>query len=178
METIYGTTILGVHRNGKAAIAGDGQVTMGHTVMKGKTVKVRKLHNGKILAGFAGATADAFTLFEKFENKIKEYKGDLTRAAVEMTKEWRRDKFLQKLEALLIVMDNERGYILSGSGDVIDSDDDIYAIGSGGPYALAAARGLLANTDLSAAEIARKSLEIAGTICIYTNDNINCLELE
>ena len=178
MDTIYGTTILGVHRNGKAAIAGDGQVTMGHTVMKAKTVKVRKLHNNKVLAGFAGATADAFSLFEKFENKIKEYKGDLTRAAVEMTKEWRRDKYLQKLEALLIVMDNEKGYILSGSGDVIDSDDDLYAIGSGGSYALAAARGLLENTELSAAEIAKKSLEIAGSICIYTNDNITVLELD
>jgi ATP-dependent HslUV protease, peptidase subunit HslV len=146
--------------------------------MKAKTVKVRKLYNNKVLAGFAGATADAFSLFEKFENKIKEYKGDLTRAAVEMTKEWRRDKYLQKLEALLIVMNDEKGYILSGSGDVIDSDDDLYAIGSGGSYALAAARGLLANTDLSAAEIARKSLEIAGSICIYTNDNITVLELD
>ncbi len=178
MEKILSTTILGVHRNGKAAIAGDGQVTLGNTVMKAKTVKVRKLYNNKLLAGFAGTSADAFTLFEKFENKIKEYKGDLTRAAVEMTKEWRRDKYLQKLEALLIVMDNEKGYILSGSGDVIDSDDHLYAIGSGGPYALAAARGLIQNTDLSAAEIAEKSLQIAGSICIYTNQNITVLELD
>ncbi len=178
MDTIRSTTILGVHRNGKAAIAGDGQVTLGTTVMKAQTVKVRKLYGNKILAGFAGASADAFSLFEKFETKIQEYKGDLTRAAVEMTKEWRRDKYLQKLEALLIVMDNERGYILSGSGDVIDSDDHLYAIGSGGPYALAAARGLMRNTDLSAAEIARKSLEIAGSICIYTNQNITVLELD
>jgi ATP-dependent HslUV protease, peptidase subunit HslV len=153
-------------------------VTLGNTVMKATTIKVRKLYDNKVLAGFAGATADAFSLFEKFENKIKEYKGDLTRAAVEMTKEWRRDKYLQKLEALLIVMDNKKGYILSGSGDVIDSDDDLYAIGSGGPYALAAARGLVANTELSAAEIATKSLEIAGSICIYTNDNITVLELD
>ena len=146
--------------------------------MKATTIKVRKLYDNKVLAGFAGATADAFSLFEKFENKIKEYKGDLTRAAVEMTKEWRRDKYLQKLEALLIVMDNKKGYILSGSGDVIDSDDDLYAIGSGGSYALAAARGLVANTELSATEIARKSLEIAGSICIYTNDHITVLELD
>ncbi|MBN2780947.1 MAG: ATP-dependent protease subunit HslV [Candidatus Marinimicrobia bacterium] len=178
MDTIRSTTILGVHRNGKAAIAGDGQVTLGTTVMKAQTVKVRKLYGNKILAGFAGASADAFSLFEKFETKIQEYKGDLTRAAVEMTKEWRRDKYLQKLEALLIVMDNERGYILSGSGDVIDSDDHLYAIGSGGPYALAAARGLMQNTDLNAAEIARKSLQIAGSICIYTNQNITVLELD
>lgn len=178
MDTIYGTTILGVHRNGKAAIAGDGQVTLGNTVMKAKAVKVRKLYEGKILAGFAGATADAFSLFEKFENKIKEFKGDLTRASVELTKEWRRDKYLQKLEALLIVMDKENGYILSGSGDVIGADDDLYSIGSGGSYALAAARALISNTELSAAEIAKKSLEIAGSICIYTNDNITILELD
>lgn len=178
MDTIYGTTILGVHRNGKAAIAGDGQVTLGNTVMKAKAVKVRKLYEGKILAGFAGATADAFSLFEKFENKIKEFKGDLTRASVELTKEWRRDKYLQKLEALLIVMDKENGYILSGSGDVIGADDDLYSIGSGGSYALAAARALISNTELSVAEIAKKSLEIAGSICIYTNDNITILELD
>lgn len=178
MEKIHSTTILGLHRNGKAAIAGDGQVTLGNTVMKAKTVKIRKLYNEQILAGFAGSGADAFTLFEKFENKIKEYKGDLTRAAVELTKEWRRDKYLQKLEALLIVMDKEKGYILSGSGDVIDADDQLYAIGSGGPYALAAARALVANTELSAAEIAEKSLQIAGSICIYTNQNISVLELD
>jgi ATP-dependent HslUV protease subunit HslV len=178
METLHATTILGVHRNGKAAIAGDGQVTLGNTVMKSKTVKVRKLYNESILAGFAGAGADAFTLFEKFENKIKEYKGDLTRASVELAKEWRRDKFLQKLEALLIVMDKDKGYILSGSGDVIDADDHIYAIGSGGPYAMAAARALMENTDLEAAEIAEKGLQIAGSICIYTNKNITVMELE
>jgi ATP-dependent HslUV protease subunit HslV len=178
MQKILSTTILGVHRNGKAAIAGDGQVTLGNTVMRSQTVKVRKLYNNKILAGFAGASADAFSLFEKFESKIKEYKGDMTRAAVEMTKEWRRDKYLQKLEALLIVMDNENGYVLSGSGDVIDSDDHLYAIGSGGPYALAAARGLMHNTGLSAKEIAEKSLEIAASICIYTNENITVMELD
>jgi ATP-dependent HslUV protease subunit HslV len=178
METLHATTILGVHRNGKAAIAGDGQVTLGNTVMKSKTVKVRKLYNDSILAGFAGAGADAFTLFERFENKIKEYKGDITRASVELAKEWRRDKFLQKLEALLIVMDKEKGYILSGSGDVIDADDHIYAIGSGGPYAMAAARALMENTDLEAAEIAEKGLQIAGSICIYTNKNITVMELE
>ncbi len=178
MEKILSTTILGVHRNGKAAIAGDGQVTLGNTVMRSQTVKVRKLYNNKILAGFAGASADAFSLFEKFENKIKEYKGDLTRAAVEMTKEWRRDKYLQKLEALLIVMDNDNGYVLSGSGDVIDSDDHLYAIGSGGPYALAAARALMHNTRLNAKAIAEKSLRIASSICIYTNENITVMELD
>ncbi|MBW6458074.1 MAG: ATP-dependent protease subunit HslV [FCB group bacterium] len=178
METLHATTILGVHRNGKAAIAGDGQVTLGNTIMKAKTVKVRKLYNDSILAGFAGTGADAFTLFEKFENKIKEYKGDLTRASVELAKEWRRDKYLQKLEALLIVMDKGKGYILSGSGDVIDADDHIYAIGSGGPYAMAAARALMENTKLEAAEIAEKGLQIAGSICIYTNTNITVMELE
>ncbi|MDZ7796640.1 MAG: ATP-dependent protease subunit HslV [Candidatus Marinimicrobia bacterium] len=178
MKKIISTTILGVHRNGKAAIAGDGQVTLGNTVMRSQTVKVRKLYNNKILAGFAGASADAFSLFEKFENKIKEYKGDLTRASVEMTKEWRRDKYLQKLEALLIVMDNNNGYVLSGSGDVIDSDDHLYAIGSGGPYALAAARALMHNTELNAREIAEKSLQIASSICIYTNENITVMELD
>ncbi|MFO7841009.1 MAG: ATP-dependent protease subunit HslV [Fidelibacterota bacterium] len=177
MKKILSTTILGVHRNGKAAIAGDGQVTLGNTVMRSQTVKVRKLYNNKVLAGFAGASADAFSLFEKFENKIKEYKGDLTRASVEMTKEWRRDKYLQKLEALLIVMDNNNGYVLSGSGDVIDSDDHLYAIGSGGPYALAAARALMHNTELNAGEIAEKSLQIASSICIYTNENITVMEL-
>ncbi|MDD3715905.1 MAG: ATP-dependent protease subunit HslV [Candidatus Marinimicrobia bacterium] len=178
MEKIKSTTILGIHRNGRAAIAGDGQVTLGNTVMKAQTVKVRKLYNGQILAGFAGAGADAFSLFEKFESKIKEYKGDLTRAAVELTKEWRRDKYLQKLEALLIVMDKDKGYILSGSGDVIDADDHIYAIGSGGPYALAAARALMENSKLSAAEIAEKSLKIAGSICIFTNQHITVMELD
>ncbi|MCK5520609.1 MAG: ATP-dependent protease subunit HslV [Candidatus Marinimicrobia bacterium] len=178
MEKIRSTTILGVIRDGKAAIAGDGQVTLGNTVMKHKTVKVRKLYNNTILTGFAGASADAFTLFDKFEDKLKEYKGNLTRAAVELTKEWRRDKFLQKLEALMVVMDGEKGYLLSGSGDVIDADDNLFAIGSGGPYALAAARALNQNTDMTAAEIAEKALKISAGICIYTNENITVLELD
>jgi len=178
MEKIRSTTILGVIRNGRAAIAGDGQVTLGNTVMKHGTVKVRKLYNDSILTGFAGASADAFTLFDRFEDKLKEYKGNLTRAAVELTKEWRRDKYLQKLEALMVVMDRERGFLLSGSGDVIDADDGLFAIGSGGSYALAAARALSENTELTAAEIAEKSLKIASSICIYTNERITVLELD
>lgn len=178
MDKIMATTILGIRHNGETAIAGDGQVTMGNTVMKAGAQKVRTLYNGKILAGFAGSAADAFTLFERFEEKVNTYKGNLTRAAVEMAKEWRQDKYLRKLEALLIVMDKETGFIISGTGDIIDPDDSIFAIGSGGPYALAAARALKENSDLSTAEIARKSLEIAGSICIYTNQNINVLELK
>lgn len=178
MDRIMATTILGIRHNGETAIAGDGQVTMGNTVMKAGAQKVRTLYNGKILAGFAGSAADAFTLFERFEEKVNTYKGNLTRAAVEMAKEWRQDKYLRKLEALLIVMDKETGFIISGNGDIIDPDDNIFTIGSGGPYALAAARALKENSDLSAAEIARKSLEVAGSICIYTNQNINVLELK
>ena len=177
MEQLKATTILGIRRNGKAAIAGDGQVTLGNTVMKAQTVKVRKLYDGKILAGFAGSGADAITLFERFEDKVKQYKGDLTRSAVELAKDWRRDKYLQKLEALLIVLNEKCGYIISGGGDVIDTDDGIYAIGSGGPYALAAARALAQNTEMCTVEIAKKSLEIAGGICIYTNTNITVMEL-
>ncbi len=177
MEQIRSTTVLGIRRNGKIAIAGDGQVTIGNTIMKSGAKKVRKIYNDKILAGFAGSSADSFTLFEKFEKKLKEFKGDLTRSAVELAKEWRSDKYLRKLEALLIVMDNKAGYIISGTGDVIDADDEIYAIGSGGPYALAAARALLQNTELEAKQIAKISLEIAGSICIYTNTNIITLEL-
>ncbi|MEA1987332.1 MAG: ATP-dependent protease subunit HslV [Candidatus Marinimicrobia bacterium] len=177
METIKSTTVLGIRRNGKVAIAGDGQVTLGNTIMKATAKKVRKMYNDKILAGFAGSSADAFTLFEKFENKLEEFKGDLTRSAVELAKEWRSDKYLRKLEALLIVMNKKAGYIISGTGDVIDADDDIYSIGSGGPYALASARALLKNTELDAKKIAEKSLGIASSICIYTNDNITTLEL-
>ncbi|MDD5582610.1 MAG: ATP-dependent protease subunit HslV [Candidatus Marinimicrobia bacterium] len=177
MENIHGTTVLGIRRNGKVAIAGDGQVTMGETVMKAGAVKVRTLYQDKILAGFAGATADAFTLFEKFEEKLQVYKGNITRASVELAKDWRSDKYLRRLEALLIVMNKETGYILSGTGDVVDADDGIYAIGSGGPYALAAARALVAYTTLSAREIAEISLKIASSICIYTNENITVMEL-
>ncbi|MCD6233753.1 MAG: HslU--HslV peptidase proteolytic subunit [Candidatus Neomarinimicrobiota bacterium] len=177
MNQIHGTTILGIRRNGKVAIAGDGQVTMGQTIMKAGAVKVRSLYHDQILAGFAGATADAFTLFEKFEEKLQNYKGNITRASVELAKEWRSDKYLRRLEALLIVLNKEAGYILSGTGDVVDADDGIYAIGSGGPYAQAAARALVAYTDLSAREIAEISLKIAASICIYTNENITVMEL-
>lgn len=177
MNQIHGTTILGIRRNGKVAIAGDGQVTMGQTIMKAGAVKVRSLYHDQILAGFAGATADAFTLFEKFEEKLQNYKGNITRASVELAKEWRSDKYLRRLEALLIVLNKEAGYILSGTGDVVDADDGIYAIGSGGPYAQAAARALVAYTALSAREIAEISLKIAASICIYTNENITVMEL-
>ncbi len=177
MDQIHGTTILGIRRNGKVAIAGDGQVTLGQTVMKAGAIKVRSLYHEQILAGFAGATADAFTLFEKFEEKLQTFKGNLTRAAVELAKEWRSDKYLRRLEALLIVLNKESGYIISGTGDVVDADDGIYAIGSGGPYAQAAARALVAHTDLSARDIAETSLKIAASICIYTNENITVMEL-
>jgi ATP-dependent HslUV protease, peptidase subunit HslV len=179
MENLHSTTILGIIHQGKAAIAGDGQVTLGNTIMKHTAMKVRLLHNDTILSGFAGAGADAFTLFEKFETKLKEYKGNLTRAAVELAKDWRNDKYLRRLEAMMVVLNNEKGYLLSGTGDVLEADDGIFAIGSGGPYALAAARALKQESpQLSAAQIAEKSLEIAAGICIYTNTNINLLELK
>lgn len=173
------TTVLGIIHNGEAAIAGDGQATMDDTVMKATVNKVRRLYEGKIAAGFAGSTADAFTLFEKYEEKLKQYNGNLQRAAVEMAKEWRSDKFLRKLEALLIVMSKEKALLISGQGDVIEPDDQILTIGSGGSYALAAARALKENAaDLSAREIAEKALNIAADICIYTNHNLSILELE
>lgn len=174
---IRGTTILAVRRNGKTAIAGDGQVTVGATVMKHNAKKVRKMYNDRILAGFAGATADAFTLFEKFESKLEQYHGNLTRAAVELAKDWRTDKVLRRLEALMIVADNERSFILSGNGDVIEPENGIAAIGSGGPYALAAARALTDHTSLDARSIVTKALEIAADICIYTNREITIEEL-
>jgi ATP-dependent HslUV protease subunit HslV len=173
----YGTTILAVQRKGKIAFGGDGQVTLSNTVMKESAVKIRTLRNKSVLAGFAGSTADAFTLFEKFEGKLEEYSGNLTRAAVEMAKEWRTDKYLRRLEALLVVGDKSRILTLSGNGDVIETDDGITAIGSGGPYALAAARALSQNTDLSARDIVEKSLKIAASICIYTNDKLTIEEL-
>jgi ATP-dependent HslUV protease subunit HslV len=172
----HATTIVAVRRDGKLAIGGDGQVTQGDTVMKARAQKVRTLANGRVLAGFAGATADAFTLFDKFEEKLERYSGNLPRAAVELAREWRSDRVLRRLEALLIVADINNGFLLSGTGDVIEPDDGILAIGSGGSYALAAARALVANTPLSPAEIVRKSLEIAGDICVYTNQNITVLE--
>ncbi len=153
-------------------MAGDGQVTMGATVMKSNARKVRTMNEGKILVGFAGATADAFTLFEHFENKVKEYQGDLTRAAVELAKDWRTDKILRRLEAMLLVADKDKSLLLSGTGDVIEPAEDVVAIGSGGPYAYAAALAYLDGTELSAKDIATRSLGIAGTICIYTNDKI------
>lgn len=173
MEKIKATTIVAVKYNNEVALAGDGQVTMGDTVMKSSARKVRRLYNEEVLAGFAGTSADAFTLFEKFEGKLEEYHGNLERAAVELAKEWRTDKMLRKLEALLLVADENKILLISGTGDVIEPDDEIMAIGSGGAYAKAAARALLENNqDLSAKDIAEKSLKIAADICIYTNDNI------
>jgi len=177
MPTFHGTTILAVRRNGKTAIAGDGQVTVGATVMKHNAKKVRKLYNDKVLAGFAGATADAFTLFEKFEAKLEQYHGNLTRAAVELAKDWRTDRVLRRLEALMIVADTERSFILSGSGDVIEPEHGISAIGSGGPYAFAAAKALVDHTTFDARQIVEESLKIAADICIYTNKEITIEEL-
>lgn len=174
---IRSTTVIGLIRNGKAVIGSDGQVTMGDTVMKHTTRKVRKIFNDKVLVGFAGATSDAFTLFEKFESKLEEYKGNLSRAAVEMAKEWRTDKYLRKLEALLAVVDSEKALVISGTGDVIEPDDGIVAIGSGGQYAVAAARMLVKYSKLSAKEIVTESLNQAAEICIYTNHNISIEEL-
>lgn len=173
-----GTTILAVKRGGKTAMAGDGQVTLDKTVMKGHARKVRKIYDGKILVGFAGATADAFTLFEKFEGKLKEFNGDMTRSAVELAKEWRTDRALRRLEAMLLAADSNKILLISGTGDVVEPDEDALAIGSGGNYAYSAALALLrAGVDMEASEIARRSLEIASQICIYTNDNIIVEEL-
>jgi ATP-dependent HslUV protease subunit HslV len=174
----HATTILAVRRDGKLALGGDGQVTMGETVMKGTAQKVRRLGNGKVLAGFAGSVADAFTLFEKFEEKLERHPGNLSRAAVELAKEWRSDRYLRRLEALLAVADRDQMFLLSGTGDVIQPDDDIVAIGSGGSFALAAARALKEHSELPAGEIVRRGLEIAADICIYTNRNITVLQLE
>jgi len=173
------TTIVAVQKDGKTAIAGDGQVTFGNTmVMKGTAKKVRRLYNGKIVSGFAGSVADAFTLFDKFEVKLNEYNGNLMRSAVELAKEWRSDRVLQKLEALLLVSDGKNMLLISGNGEVIEPDDGVCAIGSGGPYALAAARALNQNTDLTAREIAEKALHIAADICVYTNHIISVEEIE
>lgn len=171
--TIYGTTILGIHHDNKVALAGDGQVTLGNTVMKHSAQKIRRLYNQRIMAGFAGAAADAFTLFERFEEKLERYSGNLPKSAVELAKDWRSDRYLRRLEALLAVMDKDNIFIISGTGDIIEPDDGIAAIGSGSPYALAAARALIRHAGLDAAEIARKSLEIAAEICIYTNNQIS-----
>jgi ATP-dependent HslUV protease, peptidase subunit HslV len=176
MEQFRGTTIVSVRRGGKVAIAGDGQVSMGNTIMKGNARKVRPLAGGRVIAGFAGGTADAFTLFELFEAKLEQY-GNLTRAAIELAKDWRTDRRLRRLEALLCVADKESSFIISGNGDVIEPQDNLMAIGSGGPYAQAAALALLRNTELSAREIAERALTIAGEICVYTNQNIVIEEL-
>ncbi|MCR5080935.1 MAG: ATP-dependent protease subunit HslV [Treponema sp.] len=174
---IRSTTVIAVKRNGKVAMAGDGQVTMGNTVMKGNARKVRRIFDGKVLTGFAGATADAFTLFDKFEEKLKTFNGDLTRAAVELAKMWRTERSMSKLEALLLVANSEKILLISGSGDVIEPENDILAIGSGGNYAYSAAMAYMESSDYSAKEIAEKSLKIAGQICIYTNNNVVVEEL-
>ncbi len=173
----HATTILCISRNGKVAIGGDGQVTMGNTVLKHNAKKIRKMYGDKVIGGFAGATADAFTLFEKFEGKLESYRGNITRAAVELAKDWRTDKVLRRLEALLIVADKEHIFIISGTGDVIEPEEGIAAIGSGGPYAQAAAKALTDNTGLGAREILEKAMKIAAGICIYTNENIYIEEL-
>jgi ATP-dependent HslUV protease subunit HslV len=169
---IRATTIIGVRRKGQVAMAGDGQVTFNETVMKHNAKKLRKIHNGTILAGFAGTAADAITLFERFEGKLEEFAGNLPRAAVQLAKDWRTDKYLRRLEALLAVMDHKHGLIISGTGEVIEPDDGIVSIGSGGPYALAAARALMRHSDLEPASVVKESLKIAASICVYTNDKI------
>ncbi len=171
MQQFAGTTIVSVRRNGVVAIGGDGQVTLGNTIIKGNARKVRRLAEGKVIAGFAGGTADAFTLFELFEAKLTQY-GNLTRAAIELAKDWRTDRRLRRLEALLCVADAHTSLLISGNGDVIEPEDNLMAVGSGGPFAQAAARALLDNTELGATDVVRKALAIAGTICIYTNQNI------
>lgn len=176
-ESPHATTILAVRRNGIVCIGGDGQVSLGNTVMKGNARKVRRLYDGKVLAGFAGGTADAFTLFERFEAKLQQY-GNLTRAAIELAKDWRSDRSLRRLEALLCVADNKSSFIISGNGDVIEPEDDIMAIGSGGAFAQSAARALLQNTELDARTIVEKALNIAADICIYTNRNLSIEELK
>jgi len=174
---IRSTTVLLVKKDGMTAMAGDGQVTLGETIIKGNARKVRRIHNGEVLVGFAGATADAFTLLTKFETKLEQFQGQLERAAIELSKDWRTDKYLRHLEALLIVADQKTAFLISGKGDVISSDDGLLSVGSGSMYALASARALLKHTDLPAKEIALESLKIAGEICIYTNSEIIVEEL-
>jgi ATP-dependent HslUV protease subunit HslV len=171
-QKIHATTVICVRRDGKVALAGDGQVTIGNTVMKHGAAKVRRLYHDKILAGFAGSAADAFALFSRFEAKLEEFRGNMERSVVELAKDWRMDKYLRQLQAMLIVANAERAYLVSGTGDLIQPDDGILAIGSGGPFALAAARALMKHTTLSAAEIAEEALRVAAEICIYTNDHI------
>jgi ATP-dependent HslUV protease subunit HslV len=177
VEQYRGTTILAVRRNNSVVIGGDGQVTLGNTVMKGNARKVRRLYHEKVLAGFAGGTADAFTLFERFEGKLEKHQGNLTRAAVELAKDWRTDRALRRLEALLIVADSDTTLMITGNGDVIEPEDNLIAIGSGGAFAQAAATALYHNTELGAREVVEKALAIAGDICIYTNQNLTIEEL-
>jgi ATP-dependent HslUV protease subunit HslV len=176
-QIVRSTTVISIRHNGKVVMAGDGQVTMGATVMKGGARKVRRLYNDKILAGFAGSTADAFALFQRFESKLEQFHGQLQRAAVELAKDWRTDKYLRNLEALLLVADDKTSLVISGTGDLIEPDDGIIAIGSGGPFALAAARALVRNTEMTSKQIAEEAMRIAGEICIYTNQNIAVEEL-
>lgn len=177
MESFHATTIVSVRRNGKVVIGGDGQVSLGNTIVKANAHKVRRLGTGDVLAGFAGATADAFTLFELFDQKLERYSGNLTRAAVELAKEWRTDRRLGRLEAMLAVADKQASLLISGNGDVLEPENGLIAIGSGGPFALAAAKALLDNTELEAREVAERALKIAGDICIYTNQNLTFEEL-
>lgn len=177
-ENMMGTTVVAVRRNGRVAMAGDGQVTMGETILKHNARKVRRLSGGGVLAGFAGSVADAIALFEKFEGKLESYHGNLSRAAVELAKDWRTDRVLRRLEALLVVADRQTLLLLSGTGEIVEPDDDIIAVGSGGPYALAAARALARNTAMPAGEIASEALRVASEICIYTNSQIVLEELE
>jgi ATP-dependent HslUV protease subunit HslV len=176
-STIHATTIIGLRHNGKVAIGGDGQVTLGTTMMKQQSNKIRRLYNNSVLVGFAGSAADAFSLVERFEEKLEQYQGQLVRSAVELAKLWRTDKYLRQLEALLAVLDKSQALIISGTGDVIEPDDGIVAVGSGGSYALAAARMLVKHTDLAAKDIVRESLDAASEICIYTNKNFHIEEL-
>lgn len=176
-RNIKGTTIICVRHKGKVAIAGDGQVTLGDTVLKQKASKIRTLYSGKVLAGFSGATSDAFALFSRFEAKLEEYRGNLPRAAIELAKDWRLDRSLRRLEALLVVADEKHSFLISGTGDVVEPDDGIIAIGSGGSYALAAARSLIRHTELSAKELVQEAMKISAEICIYSNENITVKEL-
>lgn len=175
--SFHATTILSVRKGGKVAIGGDGQVTIGETVMKGTAVKVRSLKNGRVLAGFAGSVADAITLFEKFEEKLDRYPGNLSRASVELAKDWRSDRILRRLEAMLVVADQEHSFLLSGSGELFEPDDGVLAVGSGGNYAMAAARALMDDPTRSARDVVQRSMEIAADICVYTNRNLTILEL-
>jgi len=178
MEKMIGTTVLAVRRGDDVAVGGDGQVTLGNTIIKSGATKIRRMGEGRVLAGFAGSTADAITLFERFEGKLEAYSGNLARAAVELSKEWRTDKYLRRLEAMLLVADQERQLVLTGAGDVLEPEGGVAAVGSGAPYATAAARALLQATDLGAAEVVRRSLRIAAELCIYTNAEIDVLELD